>query len=228
MAYPNYGINYVPTLVQALDGGDITQRTSYQVPMKSSQTFYYGQPVDIMGGTTAAPTGAEFGAIAHVGAKPIVGFVKGIHRAGANYPIQSDGQRAGTFTSATTFAPWKYVASATNDESNTTSMVGELVEINLAVPGDIWEILLCNDGGTAYVARGTTTAWGTTNSSANTGVGLTFNTTAPWALTESTAAKAFIGLDVLTTTVNGLYPKNPNAVFVFLLRTMFGYFLPIV
>lgn len=192
-------------------------RTSIFLPALDSSAHYLGAMVPLITGADAAPQGAEFGVPAFTDDSRPMGFVVGMKRQNGSVPLWDDELKAGTVTAATGELPVKYTFSASNDESNTTSAVKEMLEIMELVPGDIVELALWG-ASTVSVARGTTTAAGTTGSSANVGVGLEVNATYPFALTESTAAVALANLDFITVEVDGKKPANPNHVYAMLVR----------
>jgi len=222
MAANDYGIYEVPNLVKSM-GVPYGERATLTVVAKSSTTVYWGQFVAIMNGTQAAPTGIEFGTTSATAGKPIFGVVVGIHKtAGSSYSLADDATRSGTYTAATTitsstsgnrYIPWKYQFAATNDEASTTSAIKEVMEVLPIYSGDIFEISLVNSGGTSFINRGTTTAAGTTGSSDNLHIGFSINSTLPFALTESSAAKALAGLDFISIDVDGRKPSVPYHVF---------------
>lgn len=228
----DYGISTIPRLVRAAQG-TANERTTNIYYVKDSQTLFLGNFVELVRGTSGAPLGAEFGIRGYEASKPIYGVVVKItHSRSSTLPIQDDPARSGTLTDAVLLGsyvePLTYAFTSTNDESHTTSAKLETVEVMPIQPNDIWEVSLVNSGGTAYVNRGTTTAAGTTGSSDNMGVGLSVNTTLPYALTESSAANALIGLDFMTTLLDGKKPPLPYRVYVQALRGQFAYALPIV
>ena len=234
MATNNYGSPLMPKIKVSLLGNRPEERSTIKFVGLDSSIFYMGGFVDIAAGSAAAPTGAEFGVIPHVTGKPIFGFVVGITPANANFPIWDYSNPAGTVTASVlsaggTLLPVKYTFASTNDESNTTAMKGEMVEIMPLAPLDVLEIALFAEGSThATVARGTTTAWGTTTSSANFGVGMiTAVAEAPMCLLEASAAKNLAGLDFFTVDINGKKPSNPNHVYCMPLSNQSAYSVPI-
>ncbi|MFQ5493576.1 MAG: hypothetical protein ACE5DX_05460 [Candidatus Dojkabacteria bacterium] len=210
MAASNKGFGHMPRIVSY---GGSSKRQPVRLTARDSAAIYLGGFVPMIEGTEAAPAGAEFGIPAFSDDDRIYGFVIGFSRNGKALPIQDDPDKAGTVTDATGEVPMKYTFSATNDESNTTSADLEQAIVMPVMPGDILEIALWG-GAAVSVARATTTAAGTTNSSANMGVGISVDTTYHFALTESTAAKALADLDFLTTKFNNRQPSNPNHVYV--------------
>lgn len=175
--------------------------------------YYLGGFVSTLDGTN----GAEYAPAVWDDDKKIAGYIIGFYRKGSLVPIQYDDARAGTLTAATGELPIKYTFSATNDESNTTSSSYEVIEIMPIYPGDILEVSLWG-GSTVSVARGTTTAWGTTGSSANYGVSMAVDTTYHFALTESGAAVASANLDFMTTQFGTGKPANSHRVYVQCMR----------
>lgn len=193
------------------------------MPGLDSAAIYLGGFVPIVQGTDAAPAGAEFGIPAWTDDDRVYGIATSFRRKEANFPIWKGNKKSGTIVDGTGELPLKYTFSATNDESNNQPAdPGELVEILPIMPGDIIEVSLWG-GSTVSVARGTTTAWGTTTSSANICVGLSIDTTYHFALTESTAAKNLANLDFMTVELDGKKPKRTNRVYVMPLRS-FGQF----
>lgn len=211
----NYGFRHMPRIVQY--AGGVRARNTVLMPIKNSAAIYLGGFVPLITGTAAAPQGAEFGVPAFTDDALIYGFVKKFQRPLSLVPIWDDALKKGTVTDATGELPVKYTASASNDGSNATPD-GELAEIMPILPGDILEIALWG-ASTISVARGTTTATGTTGSSGNFGVGMSVNTTYHFAVTESTAAKALANLDFITIMWNGKQPKDPNHVYVQCVRS---------
>ena len=232
VATTNYGIGITPTIVENIIGMRLNDRSTLKIPMKSSASLFYGQFVTYIAGSAAAPAGSEFGIVGYTASKPILGIIKGFERINTNFPIQDDKLAQGTVTNAvligSTLGSWKYTAAATNDESNTVNAILECAIVQPIMPGDILEVPLVNNAGTAFVARGTTITPGTTGSSDNIGVGLSVNTTLPYALTESSASKLLIGLDFQTVSLAGNKPRNSFTVYVKALRSELVYSLPIV
>lgn len=207
------GIELAPILRFSANGNDSAQRGSIRLVAKSSAAIYLGAFVPLVLGSDAAPAGIEFGVPVFADDNIVGGVVTGFYRKGSSVPIWEDAGKAGTVTEATATAPLKYTFAATNGEASGTSALLELVEIKLVLNGDIWETLLV-DGSGLPVARGTTVAYGTTNSSANTGVGLAVDPTYPWALTEAGAAVLLANKDFYTLRPEGSSPANQNRVFV--------------
>lgn len=176
---------------------------------------------------SSAPFMGSFVSLAQYGVKPyaagefIFGVVVGMRPpAGGNkpntgnYPLFDYPNKQGTVTDATTFRPVQYTFASTNDDSNGTSAKRELVEVLPLCPGDILEVTLSDDAGTASVARGTTTAFGTSGSSANIGVYLPVEPDATFALTESAASATATALHFRTVRVDDAQPANPYRVYV--------------
>lgn len=219
-AHPN-----VPKLARTLLG-NTTDRGYERIVAVDSSTFTIGQFVTLLDGTAVAPTPVEYGVKAFAD-DDLIGYIV----TNFYYPV-GNGMRsilddngadaAGTFTNETAFSPAKYQFAATNDDSNGDSAVRELVELMPICTGDVLEVVLTNDGGTATVDRATTDDFGDTGSSANIGVGLAINTTAPFGLTESTASTTLDNLDFITTRVEDRYPERSDAVYVRLLRSGFN------
>jgi hypothetical protein len=178
-----------------------------------SGSYYLGGFVSTLDGTN----GAEYAPAVWADDKKIFGYIVKFHRAGSSVPIEYDDKRAGTLTSATGELPIKYAFSATNDESNTTSGVYEQMEIMPIYPGDILEVSLWGAGAVS-VARATTTAWGTTASSANYGVSMSVDTTYHFALLESSAVVASANMDFMTTQFGKGKPANSHRVYVQCMR----------
>lgn len=217
----NYGPMHTPRIVRNLFGVKTEDRTKIRMVGLSSSAHYLGAFVPLIQGSSAAPTGAELGIPAFADDNLILGFVTGFYRHGSDVPIQDDPGRAGTITDATGELPMKYTFGAANDQASTTSATAEEVEIMPIHPGDILEVSLWG-ASTASVDRGTTTAYGTTTSSANLGVGMSVNATYPFSLLESTAAKNLANLDFITVQLDGKSPVKSNRVYAIPLRTVFG------
>ena len=211
----NYGAPHQPKIVQMANGG---VRNSIRIPAVDSEAIYMGAFVGFATGAHDTPSGIEFGVKAIADDDHIGGFVIGFYGKDSDTPLQEDSGRQGAITDMTGELPWKYTFSSTNDESNTTSADLETVEIMPICPGDILEVTLWG-GAAISVVRGTTTAAGTTTSSANIGVAMAVATTYPWALLESGAAVTFANNDFVTTTFNGKKPANPRNVYVQCIRS---------
>jgi len=193
-------------------------RSTVARPAVDSTALYMGEFVSHIVGSTAAPDGTEFGAVAFADDSFVYGFATGFSRLATSLPIQDDEMRQGTVTDTTGEYPMKYTFSSTNDESNTTSAKLELVHIMPILPGDILEVSLWGASAVS-VDRGTTTAAGTTTSSDNEGVGLAIDTaSAPFALLESSADVDLDDCDFVTTTINGRKPRRSHRVFVQMIR----------
>lgn len=203
-------------------GGE--NRTTVAAPGTSSATLTLGGFVPDLDGTAVAPTGLEGGFKAFADDDLIGYFIVDIVTAdGLSVFDENAVNKKGTVTAATAVLPAKYTFSATNDQLSGDSADLELVIAKPIYTGDILEVSLFNDAGTATVARGTTTAYGTTGSSAHIGVGMAVNVTAQVGLTESTAAVDFADLDfrvVGTPQVRrgsrsvNLYPDRTDRVYV--------------
>ena len=210
MAVNNYGYGLGPQ-IKVFAGGK--ERNNVTLPALSSAAIYLGGFVPGITNTAAAPYGIEFGVPAFSDDALIYGFVVGMHRLGSMVPLWDDPLKAGTVTDATGYLPVKYTFSSANDDASTTSAKYEMLDIMPIVPGDILEVTLWG-GSTVPVVRATTTAYGTTASTANMGVGMSVDTTYHFALTESTGAKALANLDFVTTLIDGKRPANPYRVYV--------------
>jgi len=171
-------------------------------------------------GTAAAPDGVEFGVGAWADDRRILGYAIGFFQKGGTVPIWDvdSNLRKGTVTNETGELPLKYTFSATNDESNTTSADLEEVELVPISNSDILSIALWG-ASTVAVARGTTTAAGTTDSSDNHHVGLAVDTTYHYALLESSADKDLPDKDFITTSIDGNKPINSKRVFAYCMRS---------
>jgi hypothetical protein len=178
-----------------------------------SGAYYLGGFVSTLDGTN----GAEFAPAVWADDKKVFGYVVKFHRQGSLVPIEYDDKRAGTLTAASGELPIKYAFASTNDESNTTSAKFEMLEIMPIYPGDILEVSLWG-ASTISVARGTTTAWGTTASSANYGVSMSVEATYHFALLESSAVVASANMDFMTTQFGKGKPANSHRVFVQCMR----------
>jgi hypothetical protein len=218
MAVNNYGFMHMPKIVRFAGG---KARSAMTLPALDSASLYLGGFVPLIAGTAGAD-GIEFGVPAFADDGIIGGFIIGMHRKGSNVPLWDDELRAGTVTNATGELPVKYAFSASNDESNTTSAILEQVDIMPIMPGDILEVALFG-ASTASVARGTTTAAGTTTSSANIGVSMAVAGTYDFALLESGASKTTANQDFMTVEVDGKKPANPNHVYVMCTRKASSY-----
>lgn len=210
----------MPEVVRNVFGRSL-DRSYITLPALDSAALYLGGFAPLIAGSTAAPDGIEFGVPAFGDDLRIGGIIKNFHKKGSRVPIWEEDTVAGTITAETGELPLKYTFSSTNDESNTTSGDYEMVDIFPIVPGDILEVSLWG-AGTTSVARGTTVAWGTTDSSANIGVGLAVDTTYHFALLESGADKDIENKDFMTIELDGEKPKNPNRVYVMCIRSAFG------
>jgi len=207
---------HMPKIVRNVFGASL-DRSTLKATALDGAAIYLGGFVPLVTGSDAAPNGAEFGIPAFADDSRIFGFVVNMTRKGSPISVWNDDARAGTVTNATGELPVKYTFSATNDESNTTSGKYEEVEIMPIVPGDILEVSLWGAGAVA-VARGTTTAWGTTTSSANIGIGLAVDTTYHFALLESGASKTLANQDFMTVRLDGSYPASTKRVYVMPIR----------
>lgn len=177
-------------------GGDA--RTTLIVPGTDSATVTLGGILPLLDGTGVAPTGFEGGVGAFADDDLIGGYIVDVRSAnGMSVFDPNNTGKEGTVTDATSVIPAKYTFAASNDQVNTTPKL-EYIVFTPIFTGDILEMSLFNDAGTATVDRGTTTAKGTTGSSAHIGVGMSVNVTAQVGLTESTAAVDFANLDFFT------------------------------
>ncbi len=219
----NYGAPNLPSIKRTFLGGRAEERTAITMVGKSSTKFFLGEFVPFGAGTIAAPTIPQY-AVDNYQAKQFTGyFVTGFYKSNnTSLPIQDDPSRSGTLTDATAVAPMAYTFPANNDDDAGTSAVRELVELMPIFAGDILEVSLSNDAGTAMVARGTTTAFGSSGSSANMGVGLAVEADAPFALQESSASTTLADLDFVTTRIDDRYPALTNRVYVTPIRPGFG------
>jgi len=213
---------HVPQLKRNIFGVS-TERSTIKLPAIDSSAIYLGSFVSmISSGTDATPAGLEFGVRAFADDDLVLGIAVGFTRKDTLLPIWEDDKRAGTVTAATGELPVKYTFASTNDNSNTTSRKDELVEILPIMPGDVLEIALWG-ASTVSVARGTTTASGTTTSSDNINVGIAVNTTYPFSLLESGAVvSSLANVDFITTSIDGHLPSNPNHVYAMCMRAMAG------
>lgn len=212
----NYGAPHMPKLVRGI------QRSTVTMPGLSSAEIYMGGFVGFVDGADATPDGTEFGIAAWSDDTRLWGSVVGFKRNDSNVPIQDDANRAGTVTDATGELPMKYAFAATNSEENTTSADLEMVEIMPVLPGDIWEVSLWG-ASTASVARATTTAAGTSNSTDNVGVGLAVDTTYHFALLESGADMDLDDCDFITVSLDGKKPRRTHRVYVKCIRAFESY-----
>lgn len=192
----------------------------YVIP--NSVALYIGQFVSIVSGTDAAPTGVEFGIGGYADDRRIFGFVTGFYQAGSGTPIQDGNNIAGTITNATGELPMKYTASSTNGNLTGAREVAEVIAISSS---DVMEITTWG-ASTVAVTRGTTTAEGTTGSSANLGNGMSVNATYPFAVTESTASLTLANLDFLTTKISDKHPRNTKRVYARCVRCHTGWINP--
>lgn len=188
--------------------GITTERTTLRLPIQDSAAIYLGSFVSLNDPTN----GKEYGVPAFTDDSYIFGIAVGFFRKGSLLPIWEDGNKQGSVTAATGELPLKYTASASNEESNASPYLEE-IEILPIAPGDIIEVTLWG-AGTVAVARATTTAAGTTGSSANVGVSMSVDPTYSFALTESTAAVAQANLDFEVVRLDGNQPKNSKRVYV--------------
>lgn len=207
----NFGFANMPKIIEYAGG----KRRAITMTAKSSSVHWMGGFVGIISGAEA---GVEFGVNTYTDDYYVYGLTTGIFAANG-MPIQEFANRNGTITNATSFAPLKYTFAATNDEASTTSAKLEYLEVMPILPGDILEVVLSNDAGTAVAARGTTTVAGTTTSTANFGVCLEVNSSAPFTLKESTGVLASANMDFITVSDRRWHPLNPNAVYVQVIRS---------
>lgn len=207
----------MPRVVRNIYGASLS-RTTLRIPAVDSQAIYMGSFVSFVKNTDAAPLGVEYGVEAHGDDGIIGGIVVGMHRPAGILPLWRDSDKAGTVTDQTGELPVKYTFASTNDDSNGATAVRETVEVYPIMSGDIIDVALWG-ASTISVARGTTTAFGTTGSSANIGVGMSVNTTYPFALLESTASNTLANLDFITCRVDDQYPSSANHVYVMPVRS---------
>ncbi len=212
--------SWSPKVKRNLFGLPVDDRTTVRVPAIDSSSIYMGGFVKTIYGTQAAPDGAEFGVGAWVDDARVFGFVVGFFRKGSTVPIWDEDSSLyqGTITNETGELPLKYTFSSTNDEGNTTSAKLEECEIMPVSNSDILSVALWG-ASTVAVARATTTAAGTTNSSDNLHVGLAVDTTYHYALLESGADVDLDDCDFLTTCIDGEKPRNSKRVFAYCMRS---------
>lgn len=215
MAINNYGASHMPEIKKFAGG---KERSSVTYVGLDSATIYQGSFVPFATGSIDTPSGIEFGVPAYADDTWIGGFVMGFVSSDGVTPLIDNPNKAGTVTAATGEIPYAYTFDASNDESNTTSMIGEMVEIMPVCSADIIELSLWG-AGTVSVDRGTTTAWGTTTSSANFGVSMALDTTYSFALLESSAAKTIANLDFTTTHIRGKTPELAHRVYAYCMRS---------
>lgn len=215
---------HMPKIVRNRYGLPVSDRTTEKLPGLDSAALYLGQFVPYVTGGLAAPDGIEFGVPAYADDTIIGGIVVGFSRLNGILPIWEDDKRAGTVTQPTGELPLKYTFSSTNDGSNVNATL-EQVEVLPIFPGDVIEVTLWG-ASTASVNRGTTVAAGTTDSTANFGVGLEVSATYPFALLESTGDKDLEDCDFMTWVIDGQQPVNLNRVFVTPIRS-FGSYLAV-
>jgi len=223
MSVTPYGTQLMPKIVNTADGKPKSSRGTIKLPGKSSQAYYLGQFVSLIVGSDGTPAGSQYYASPYTGSKELSGIVVGFTRFNSLLPIFDDSGKGGTVTNPTnssggTLLPAKYTFPAGNDESSGTSATLELLEIMPIFNDDILEMYLWDTVGVKTVTRGTTTAYGSSGSSANIGVGLALDTTYPFVLDESTAAVNLATLDFMTTELVGQKPVNPYTVYVRPLR----------
>ncbi len=215
----NYRMPNTPTLVRSSIGSRAAERTRRKVVAKSSTTFSIGEFVQAADGTIAAPTLNEGGqdkyAVGQFTGYIVTGFFSGKN---ADLPITDDGDRQGTLIQSTDVKPYGYTFAADNDDLAGDSAKRELVELLPVYAGDVIEVSLFADDGLSTVSRGTTTAFGTTGSSANMHVGLAVEVDAPMGAQESSASTTLTGLDLFTVRVDDKYPDREDRVYVQLLR----------
>lgn len=207
----------MPRLVRNIYGST-SDRGTLKLPIQDSAAIYLGGFVPYVTGDFASGDGVEFGVPAFSDDAAIFGIAVGFTKSDSLLPIDEETSVSGTITAATGELPLKYTAASTNDQSNTSSAVFDMVEILPIQAGDILEVSLWG-ASTASVARGTTVAAGTTDSTANMGVGLSVNATYHFALTESTGDKDLTDVDFVTTLLDGKQPEETNRVYVMPLRT---------
>jgi len=199
----NYGHPNTPDLKQAVDGkGDC--RTRWKWVAIDSSAIFVGEFV----GTMSAPTtGVALGVQAWADNTLIRGYVEGFTRANSARPIAEDPDAAGTVTDATAVVPMKYTFGATQDRGNAAGVL-ERVAIVPILPGDILEVTLMNDAGTATADRGTTTG------SDLEGYCLGVEAGAPYGAQESSSSTTATGLDFQIVTIDGTFPRRSDRVYV--------------
>lgn len=208
----NYGGGLQPRLLNE------PERATQSFVGKSSSAIYVGGIVPFTQGTTAAPDGIEYGVPAFAAGDYQFGIVQKVTRQGSDLPIQDDPMYAGTITNGTATAPMKYTFSATNDRGSSSTPKNELLHIQPIKNGDVVEMLL-GDGSGNIVARGTTVAEGSADSSANFGIGLDQDINYPWMLIEQSGDKDLDGKEWYTVSISGRAPTNRNKVYVTPIRT---------
>lgn len=199
----NYGPKNMPKLVYSASG-KASERTTHKIAAIDSSAIYLGSFVSI---TDSASASVAYGCRPFTAADAVYGVAVGFYKQGGEVPVIDQPNQKGTITNATGIFPMKYTFSASNDRSNATPDM-ELVEILPVMPGDIWEISLVDNAGTAAGTRGTTTG------SDVEGYALGINTTSPFALNETTSSLTMTGLNFVTTNLNGYLPSRTDRVYV--------------
>lgn len=213
----NYGSPHMPKLVRTAVGRP-QDRTTQKYIAKDSAAIYLGGFVPLWAGSDSAPQGLSFGVPAFTDDYIIGGVVVGFSKLNHNVPIQDDSGYAGTVTNATGQLPMKYTFGASNDQENTTAATLECIEVLPVLAGDVWEVSLWG-GSTSPANRGTTVAYGTTDSTANFGTGLSVAATYDFALLESGGDEDLENKDFYTVLLDGNQPTLPFRVYVAPLRT---------
>lgn len=205
----NFGGPNTPKLVYS-PFGDAARRGTYSMVGIDSTAPFEGS---VISNTDAIGTSVQYGVRNFADDDLPYGIVKAFKKFGSSLPIKGNNFEtvAGVVTNATAFAPMKYTFSATNDRSNANPSL-ELIEFLPILPGDVWEMSLVNDAGTATVNRGTTSG------SDVEGGALAINTTATFGLTESTVSTTLANLDAQIITWNGKFPDRADRVFVQFIR----------
>lgn len=209
----NYSHPNMPELKRSLFGV-ASERSSLKLPGKSSATVTLGGFAPDLDGTNVAAIGLEAGIKAFADDDFIGYYIVGIFTKQGQFVLDAADTRQGTVTTATSVIPMKYAFNAANDQLSGASAKLEMVELMPIREGDILEVSLFNDAGTATVNRGTTTAYGTTGSSAHYNVAMGVNVTAQVGLIESSAAVNFANMDFRVVLLDGKHPSRPDRVYV--------------
>lgn len=204
----NFSAINAPKLVYS-PYGDASSRGTYGMVAIDSSAIYEGSFVSNM---DALGTALAEGVRAFADDDLIVGVAQYFTKYGSSLPIKSaaDGG-AGSITNPTGILPMKYTFASTNGRADAARKL-ELVQILPVLPGDIWEVTLLNDAGTATVNRGTTVG------SDLEGYAMSINTTSPFGLQESTASLTTANLDAVIVSLNGRFPERTDRVYVQFLR----------
>ena len=204
----NFSAINAPRLVYS-PYGDASSRGTYGMVAIDSSAIYEGSFVSNMDvlGTSLAEGVRAFG-----DDDLILGVAQYFTKYNSSLPIKStaDGG-AGTITAPTGILPLKYTFASTNGRADAARKL-EMVQILPALPGDIWEVTLLNDGGTATANRGVTTG------SDLEGYAMSLNTTSPFGLTESTSSLTTADRDAVTVSLHGRLPERLDRVYVQFLR----------